>query len=249
MEQLLIPRQFAHQPILQSDPPSTNGHDVSVSGDAVIRFCRFCVLPQARQLLVDGQPVELGSRAFDQLMVLIGAPGTLITKKEIMSRVWSDRVVEESNLKVQMSALRRILNADQDVIKTVHGRGYVFTGEVNTESIKRDVLARPSSEPTPPHLGPALPTSLSGWGSPRRAASSHPRAADRADRDLPVRRESRTETRRGGLHQRREPRRHGNRECRGGRNRRCEAAHVRESLLSARPLPDLLSRKPFAKAP
>jgi DNA-binding winged helix-turn-helix (wHTH) protein len=60
-----------------------------------------------------------------------------------MSRVWSDRVVEESNLKVQMSALRRILNADQDVIKTVHGRGYVFTSEVTTVSIKRDVLADP----------------------------------------------------------------------------------------------------------
>jgi len=168
MEQLLIPRQFAHQPILQSDPPSTNGHDVSVSGDAVIRFCRFCVIPQARQLLVDGQPVELGSRAFDLLMVLIGAPGTLITKKEIMSRVWSDRVVEESNLKVQMSALRRVLNADENVIKTVHGRGYVFTSEVTTASIKRDALARPSSEPTPPQLGPAPPTSLSARSSPRR---------------------------------------------------------------------------------
>src|SRR3982074_2283980 len=122
MQQLSSPRQFAHQPRLRWDPPSTSRDEVCVRGDAVIRFSRFCVLPQARQLLVDGQPVELGSRAFDLLMVLIGAPGTLITKKEIMSRVWSDRVVEESNLKVQMSAPRRILNADQDVIKTVHGR-------------------------------------------------------------------------------------------------------------------------------
>jgi len=49
---------------------------------------RFCVLPRARQLLIDGQPIELGSRAFDLLMVLMLAPGFLITKKEIMSRVW-----------------------------------------------------------------------------------------------------------------------------------------------------------------
>jgi hypothetical protein len=72
-----------------------------------------------------------------------------------------------------------------------------------------------------------------------------PRAADRADRGLPARRESRTETRCGGLHQRPEPRRHGNREYRGGRNRRCEAARVRENLLPGRPLADLPSRKPL----
>jgi DNA-binding response OmpR family regulator len=73
-------RQFAHQPMLQWDPPSTSRHEVNVSGDAVIRFGRFCVLPRARRLLVDEQPIELGSRAFDLLMVLIGAPGALVTK-------------------------------------------------------------------------------------------------------------------------------------------------------------------------
>ena len=89
-------------------------------------------------MLVDGQPIELGSRAFDLLMVLIGAPGILVTKKEIISRVWPETVVEESNLKVQMSALRRVLNADRDVIKTVHGRGYVFTVEASAASIQPD---------------------------------------------------------------------------------------------------------------
>src|SRR6267143_4786615 len=166
MQQLLVPRLFAHQPMLQWDPPSTSRHEVSVSADAVIRFGRFCVLPRARQLLVDGHPVELGSRAFDLLMVLIGAPGILVTKNEIISRVWPDTVVEESNLKVQMSALRRVLNADRDVIKTVHGRGYVFTGEVTAASIEPGSLDRPGSESAPPHLGPALPTSLFGWGPP-----------------------------------------------------------------------------------
>jgi DNA-binding response OmpR family regulator len=161
-------QQFAQQPILQWDPSSTSRREVRASGVAVIRFGRFRALPRARQLLVDGQLVELGSRAFDLLMVLIGAPGVLITKKEIVSRVWPDTVVEESNLKVQMSALRRVLNADRDVIKTVHGRGYVFTGEVATASIKPNALARPGSEPTPRQLGPAPPTSLSAWSSPHR---------------------------------------------------------------------------------
>jgi FixJ family two-component response regulator/DNA-binding winged helix-turn-helix (wHTH) protein len=161
-------RQRAHQPILHWDPPSTSQQAANASGDAVFRFGRFCILPWARQLLSDEQPVELGSRAFDLLMVLIGAPGILIPKKEIMSRVWPGRLVEESNLKMQMSALRRVLNADRDIIKTVHGRGYVFTSEVTTASIKRDVWVRPSSGSVLPQIGPVLPTSLSGWGSARR---------------------------------------------------------------------------------
>ena len=65
MQQLLMPRQFTHQPMLHWDPPSTSRQKASASGDAVIRFGRFRVLPRAGQLLVDGQPVELGSRAFD----------------------------------------------------------------------------------------------------------------------------------------------------------------------------------------
>src|SRR5947207_224358 len=160
MQQLTVPRLFAHQPMPQWDPPSTSRRDVSITGDAVIRFGRFCVLPRARQLLVDEQPIELGSRAFDLLMVLIGAPGALVTKNEIMSRVWPDTVVEESNLKVQMSALRRVLNADRDSIKTVHGRGYVFTNEVTATSIKPDSFDRPGSEPISPQPGPAPSTSL-----------------------------------------------------------------------------------------
>ena len=168
MRQPLVPQQFASQPMPQWDPPSSSRHEVSVSGDAVIRFGRFCVLPRARQLLIDGQPVQLGSRAFDLLMVLIVAPGTLITKDEIMSRVWPNRVVEESNLKMQMSALRRVLNADRDVIKTVHGRGYVFTSEVTIASSEPDVLAQSDLEPTPSQFERALPTILSSWRSPRR---------------------------------------------------------------------------------
>src|SRR5882762_3960908 len=168
MQQLVFPRQFAHQPMLERDRPSTSRREVSITGDAAIRFGRFSVLPRARQLLVDGHPVELGSRAFDLLMVLIGAPGILVTKKEIISRVWPETVVEESNLKVQMSALRRVLNADRDVIKTVHGRGYVFTNEVTATSIKPDSFDRQGSEPISPQPGPAPSTSLSELSSPRR---------------------------------------------------------------------------------
>jgi len=168
MQGVSILRRFAHQPMLRWDPLSTSQHPVSASGDPVIQFGRFCVLPRARQLLLDGQPVELGSRAFDLLMVLIGAPGALVTKKEIFSCVWPSTVVEEANLKVQMSALRKVLSRDRDLIQTVHGRGYVFTGEVSKASVEPDALARPSPELTPSQLGRALTTNLSDLTSPQR---------------------------------------------------------------------------------
>jgi hypothetical protein len=58
---------------------------------------------------VDGEPVELGARAFDVLLALIEAAGTVLNKDELMARVWPDRVVEENNLQVQIAALRRAL--------------------------------------------------------------------------------------------------------------------------------------------
>ncbi|HUC71375.1 MAG TPA: response regulator [Stellaceae bacterium] len=156
MQQLSISQQFAHQPMLHWDRPGTSQHEARASGNAVIRFGRVCVLSRARRLLVDGQPIELGSRAFDLLMVLIGAPGTLVTKDEILSRVWPDTIVAEDNLKVQMSALRKVLNEDREVIKTIHGRGYVFTGELTTTSAEADAFPSRGAESASPQLGPAF---------------------------------------------------------------------------------------------
>jgi len=186
MQQLLMPRQFTHQPMLHWDPPSISRQEVSASGHAVIRFGRSRVLPRARKLIVDRQPVELGGRAFDLLMVLIRAPGTLVTKNEIVSRVWPDVVVAEGNLKVQMSALRKVLNEDRDVIKTVHGRGYVFTGEVTMASVEPDALVGAGSESTPPPLAPALPARLSAWSSPRRQWATGSRMIAPGDKAEPV---------------------------------------------------------------
>jgi DNA-binding response OmpR family regulator len=111
MDQLSIPRPFSHQPMLARDPTSTGQQGEGLSRDYVIRLGRFRVLPRA----LDGRPVELGSRAFDLLMVLIRSPGVLLTKNEILSRVWPDVVVEQNNLKVQMAALRKVLNQYRDI--------------------------------------------------------------------------------------------------------------------------------------
>ena len=97
-----------------------------------IEFGRFRLLPRRRELRADGVAVELGSRAFDVLMVLTEARGALVTKDEILSRVWPDTVVEENNLAVQISALRKALGVDRDFIRTVSGRGYRFVAEIST---------------------------------------------------------------------------------------------------------------------
>jgi len=77
-----------------------------------VEFGRFRLLPHRRELRADGVAVELGGRAFDVLMVLAEARGGLVTKDEILSRVWPDTVVEENNLVVQISALRKALGED-----------------------------------------------------------------------------------------------------------------------------------------
>ena len=94
-----------------------------------VRFGRFCLIPGARKLLADGRPVSLGSRAFDLLVVLVNARGTVVSKDEIMNCVWPSSTVEESNLRFQMAALRRALGEDRDVIKTISGRGYLLAAE------------------------------------------------------------------------------------------------------------------------
>ena len=97
------------------------------TAEPALEFGRFQVLLRQRQLLADGLPVELGTRAFDLLLALLEADGSLVSKEELITRVWPGIVVSEENLKVQVSALRKALGADRDVIRTEFGRGYRFT--------------------------------------------------------------------------------------------------------------------------
>jgi DNA-binding winged helix-turn-helix (wHTH) protein len=93
----------------------------ATAAGADLEFGRFRVLLRRRQLLADGVPVDLGARAFDILMVLLEADGALVTKEELISRVWRGIVVSEGNLKFQVSALRKALGADRDLIQTEFG--------------------------------------------------------------------------------------------------------------------------------
>jgi DNA-binding winged helix-turn-helix (wHTH) protein len=97
-----------------------------ITADATLEFGQFRVLLRRRQLVAAGMPIELGTRAFDLLLVLLDADGSLVTKGELLSRVWPGIVVAEDNLKVQISALRKALGEDRDFIRTEIGRGYRF---------------------------------------------------------------------------------------------------------------------------
>ena len=104
------------------------------------------------------------ARAFDVLMTLIEARGAVVSKDELIERVWPGRIVEENNLQAQVSALRRAFAADRDLIRTVAGRGYRFTGEIRTISAPPDAeLAAwmPEAAPVPSRPPTNLPEPVS----------------------------------------------------------------------------------------
>jgi hypothetical protein len=84
----------------------------SVTAEAAIEFGHFQVLFRPPRLLADGAPVEIGTRGFDLLLLLLEAHGALVTKRELLNRVWPSAVVSQENLKVHVSALRKILGPD-----------------------------------------------------------------------------------------------------------------------------------------
>jgi predicted ATPase len=129
---------------------------------AGVAFGRFRVLPHRREVLVDGQPIKLGGRAFDVLMALIEMPGAIVGKDALMARVWPDRVVAEHNLQAQISALRAGFGADRDLIRTVAGRGYQFTGEIHETSGSPDERAAAGIAAAPPTNLPAPVSELIG---------------------------------------------------------------------------------------
>jgi DNA-binding winged helix-turn-helix (wHTH) protein len=101
---------------------------------AIVEFGRFRVVPHRRELLAEGRPVKLGGRDFDLLITLIEVPGAVVSKDELITRVWPGRIVEENRLQGAIAALRRVLGADRDLIRTVAGRGYQFTGQTRVRA-------------------------------------------------------------------------------------------------------------------
>jgi DNA-binding winged helix-turn-helix (wHTH) protein len=117
----------------------SRGHAAELSRPCAdeLRFRDYRLLVSSRILLKDRQPVAIGSRAFDILTVLIQARGRIVGKREIVKAVWPTTIVEESNLRFQVAQLRKALGDDQDLIKTIPGRGYLFALESQAMSSVR----------------------------------------------------------------------------------------------------------------
>lgn len=97
---------------------------------SVIQFRSFQMCTTARQLLLDHREVEIGSRAFDLLAVLLEARGQVVDKSQIIQKVWPYTIVEECNLRFQMGVLRKALGPHRDLIKTIPGRGYMLADDL-----------------------------------------------------------------------------------------------------------------------
>jgi non-specific serine/threonine protein kinase len=119
------------------------------------RFGSIDVRPAERRVLVGGRGAALGGRAFDVLVALIERRDRVVSKDELLELAWPGLVVEENNLQVQVSALRKVLGPD--AITTVSGHGYRFT-------LEPDADAPPASAETAPrrHNLPAALTRFIG---------------------------------------------------------------------------------------
>jgi DNA-binding winged helix-turn-helix (wHTH) protein len=120
-----------------------------------ISFGPFRLLTEQRLLLEGERPVRLGSRAFDILAALVERAGEVIGKEELIARAWPQTYVEEVNLKIQVSALRRALGDGQGgnrYLITVPGRGYNFVAPVRREEALLTSPAPPVPSTTPNNL-------------------------------------------------------------------------------------------------
>jgi DNA-binding winged helix-turn-helix (wHTH) protein/TolB-like protein/tetratricopeptide (TPR) repeat protein len=106
---------------------------MATSLNVLYEFGAFQLDPPERLLRYDGQPVALTPKAFDLLLILVERSGHLIEKEELLRIVWRDSFVEEGNLAVTVSLLRKVLNDDRGqhrYIETVSKKGYRFVADV-----------------------------------------------------------------------------------------------------------------------
>ncbi len=127
----------------------------------IYKFDEFQIDVPNRQLRRGDKPVIMPAKAFDLLLALVENKGRLIEKDELFSRVWNDRIVEESNLTVHISQIRKALGEKRQntrYIETVPGYGYRFVGAIEnfddddliieTQTLSRIVIEKEENEAT-----------------------------------------------------------------------------------------------------
>ena len=120
----------------------------SVSG-GVFHFGDFVFDGESRHLLQNGEIIRLTSKSFELLQILLENHGKIVTREEILHKVWQEEFVEDSNVNVQIAMLRKILGSRNDFIQTISKRGYCFTAKVedaNAHSTNGFVVPNLSAE-------------------------------------------------------------------------------------------------------
>src|SRR2546430_1093417 len=118
-------------------------NEVAANKGPTYEFGDFMVDPGERVLLASGERVRLAEKIFDTLLLLIRNNGRLLTKDEMMSSLWEDSFVEESNLTKNISRLRKILNSDGiEFIETLPKQGYRFLADVKEVNGDTNVIVR-----------------------------------------------------------------------------------------------------------
>ena len=125
-----------------------------------VSFGRFCLNLSQRQLARDGVPIALSSRAVDILCALVLAKGEVVSKDELMSKVWPGLVVDENTIRVHVSALRKALDegtSGQTHLLTAPGRGYRLVGFKPQLSVADGSSRINSSSTNGSQIGPRSP--------------------------------------------------------------------------------------------
>lgn len=137
-----------------------------MAADLSVIFGNFVLYANQRQLTENGVPVPLGARAIDILLYLVQHHSEIVSKSELLAVVWRDRVVEENNLTVDISALRRALGDGRDgarFIQTIPGRGYCFVAAVTMQATPAQPLpSHPGQTPNEAHNLPSQITRFIG---------------------------------------------------------------------------------------
>ena len=116
--------------------------------DQVYEFKGFRLEAAQRRLLYNGQPVPLKPKILDLLLLLVQMRGRLVEKDDLMREIWPNTIVEENNITVSMSILRKTLGegrAGRQFIETVPGRGYRFVAAVKVISLEQPIAEKSSS--------------------------------------------------------------------------------------------------------
>src|ERR1051325_9810493 len=97
------------------------------------KFGPFYIDPHAKLLIKDEKPVPIKPKVFDTLLVLVEGRGNVLTKDDLMGKIWSDAAVEENNLQQNISTLRKVLGETEEgrqYIETLPKRGYRFAARI-----------------------------------------------------------------------------------------------------------------------